>query len=174
MKMLLKSDCIYNGKIVNLFFDEVEYNGMLLKREVIRHRGGAAVLAEKDGKFAFVRQYRHPFGKEILEIPAGTKDGSESGEVTAIRELMEECGLKANKVEFITDFFVSPGYTDEVLNLYYANEFELVDQNFDDDEDLTVLWIDKNECFKMALNGEISDGKTQLVLFWYMAKHHIR
>ncbi len=171
MKKLLNSKAIYNGKVINVYLDEVEYDGMLLKREVVRHRGGAAVLAEKDGKFAFVRQYRHPFGELFFEIPAGTRDGDESGETTAFRELQEECGLKAEKLEHICDYAVSPGYTDEVLHLFYANAFEEVSQHFDDDEELTVEWLDKKLCLSMAINGEIKDGKTMIVLLWYLNKY---
>ena len=167
MKKLLSSQTIYEGKIIKVYLEKVEYDGSLLTREVVRHRGGAGILAEKDGKFAFVRQYRHPFGEVFFEIPAGTRDGGESGEITAFRELQEECGLKAKSLRHICDYAVSPGYTDEVLHLYYANDFELTNQNLDDDEQLTVEWIDKKTCFEMALNGQIKDGKTMLVLSWY-------
>ena len=171
MKKLLKSDFIYKGRVVNLYLEEVEYNGMKLTREVVRHNGGAGILAEKDGKFVFVSQYRHPFGDLFLEIPAGTRDGNEAGEITAYRELIEECGLKAKILHFICDYAVSPGSTNEVLNLFYANDFELVEQHFDDDEDLSLVWIDKQKCIDMALNGEFKDGKTMLALLWYIAKY---
>ena len=130
MKKLLNSKSIYNGKIINVFVDEVEVNGNLLVREVVRHNGGASVLAEKDGCFAFVSQYRHPHGRELLELPAGTRDGDELGELTAYRELQEECGLRAKKLTHICDFAVSPGYSSEILHLYYANEFDIVEAHF--------------------------------------------
>lgn len=170
MKKLLNSKSIYNGKIINVFVDEVEVNGNLLVREVVRHNGGASVLAEKDGCFAFVSQYRHPHGRELLELPAGTRDGDELGELTAYRELQEECGLRAKKLTHICDFAVSPGYSSEILHLYYANEFDIVEAHLDEDEFLSVKWIKKEEALKMALNGEIIDGKTLTALFWYSVK----
>lgn len=168
MKKIIKSDNVYKGKVVDLYVDELEYGGMFLKREVVRHSGGAGVLVEKDEKFAFVRQYRHPFGCEFVEIPAGKRDNGESGEQTAYRELIEECGLKAKKLHFICEYSVSPGYTDEVLYLYYANDFEQTSQRFDDDESLVVEWVDKRECLQMALDGQIKDGKTLICLLWYL------
>lgn len=171
MKKLLNSKNIYAGKIVNLFVEEVEVDGNLLVREVVRHRGGASVLAEKDGCFAFVSQYRHPHGRAFLELPAGTKDGEETGESTAFRELQEECGLKAKKLVHICDFAVSPGYSSEILHLYYANEFEIVDAHLDDDEFLSVKWIEKDKAIEMALNGDIIDGKTITALLWYKVKY---
>ena len=142
---------------------------MLLKREVVRHRGGAAVLAERDGKFAFVRQYRHPCGEDFFEIPAGTKDSTEKSEATAYRELQEECGLKADHFTFICDYAVSPGYTDEVLSLFYANNFTDVAQSLDEDESLSVEWVSVEESLQMALSGKIKDGKTLVALLWYNA-----
>lgn len=169
MTKILSTKTIYNGKVINLYFDEVEHDGMLLKREVVRHRGGAAVLAERDGKFAFVRQYRHPFREDFFEIPAGTKDSTEKSEATAYRELQEECGLKADHFTFICDYAVSPGYTDEVLSLFYANNFTDVAQSLDEDESLSVEWVSVEESLQMALTGKIKDGKTLVALLWYNA-----
>lgn len=158
---------IYSGKVINLFVDDLENDGVPFKREVVRHRGGVGILAEKDGKFAFVKQYRHPIGKEMLEIPAGTRNAGEEPEVTAVRELEEECGIKAKNVKFFGKFAVSPGYTDEIIYLYYANSFENGKVNLDEDEFLTVEWIDKDRAFSLAESGEITDGKTLLALYKY-------
>ena len=174
MKKLLNSKEIYKGKIVSLYFDEVEYDGMNLKREVVRHRGGSAVLAKLNEKFAFVRQYRHPFGEEFFEIPAGTRDFNEDPKQTAYRELQEECGLRAKDLQLICEYAVSPGYTDEVLYLYYADEFDFVEQNFDEDEKLSVEWLSVQECIDMALNGKIKDGKTNIVLLWYALSNNAK
>ncbi len=170
MKKLLSSKELYKGKIINVYLEEVEVDGNRLVREVVRHNGGSAVLAEKDGLFAFVRQYRHPNGRNFLEIPAGTRDGDELGEVTAYRELQEECGLKAKSLTHICDFAVSPGYSNEILHIYYANDFETVERHLDEDEFLSVEWIDKEVAISMAINGEIQDGKTLTALLWYKAK----
>ena len=167
MKKVLSSKLLYDGRVIKVLFDEVEVDGMLLKREVVRHSGGCAVLAEKDGRFAFVTQYRHPFGENFFELPAGKREAGEPTEITASRELEEECGLKPTSLEFICEYAVSPGYTDEIIYLYYANDFELSSQHFDEDEQLEVNWLDKNEALSLAKSGKIKDGKTLVALLWY-------
>lgn len=158
---------IYKGKVVDLFVDELEIDGAKIGREVVRHRGGAAILAEKDGRFAFVRQYRHPMGESIWEIPAGTRDANEPPETTALRELEEECGLVAKNLRPIGRFAVSPGYTDEILYIYFADEFDSGTVHLDEDEFLSCSWIEKEKAFEMAENGEIYDGKTLFALYKY-------
>ena len=90
---------IYNGKILNLRVDDILLpDGKPAKREIIEHSGGSAVYCEKDGKVLFVRQFRYPYKKVIYEIPAGKINAGEKPEAAAIRELEEECGVKAEKV----------------------------------------------------------------------------
>lgn len=161
------SELKYNGRIIKVYFDTIEQDDKQIFREVIRHNGGAGVLVERDGKFAFVKQYRHPFGRDFLEVPAGMKNPNECASFTALRELEEECGLVANEIQFICEFAVSPGYTDEKIFLYYANNFNKGKQNFDEDESLTVIWIQKEQTFEMLKNGEIKDAKTVIALQWY-------
>lgn len=169
MIKLLNSQKIFDGRVIKVFRDEISEDGVFLYREVVRHGGGACVLAEKDGAFAFVRQYRHPVGEYMLELPAGKREGNEDFEVTARRELEEECALKAKELKKITVFAVSPGYDDELIGVFYANKFENSKQKLDDDEILTFEWIEKQKAFEMAENGEITDGKTLLALWWYKA-----
>ncbi len=169
MIKLLNSQKIFDGRVIKVFRDEISEDGVSLYREVVRHGGGACVLAEKDGAFAFVRQYRHPVGEYMLELPAGKREGNEDFEVTARRELEEECALKAKELKKITVFAVSPGYDDELIGVFYANKFENSKQKLDDDEILTFEWIEKQKAFEMAENGEITDGKTLLALWWYKA-----
>ena len=158
---------IYKGKVVDLFVDELEIDGAKVRREVVRHRGGAAILAEKDGRFAFVRQYRHPMGEEIWEIPAGTRDENEPPETTALRELEEECGLVAKNLRLIGRFAGSPGYNDENRYIYFADEFDRGTVHLDDDEFLSFSWIEKEKALEMAESGEIYDGKTLFALYKY-------
>lgn len=167
---LVSSELKYNGRIIKVYLDSLDIDSQIVYREIIRHNGGACVLAERDGKFAFVKQYRHPFGRDFLEIPAGTKDAGERPEVTAIRELEEECGLVAKNIIFVCDFAVSPGYTDESISIYYCNKFENGNQKLDEDEKLSVLWLEKEVVFNMLTSGQIKDGKTVMALYWYMLK----
>ncbi len=171
MNKTLSSKSIYDGKVVKLFVDEIQNDDIVAMREVVRHSGGAAVLAEKDGKFAFVRQYRHPLGKEIYEIPAGTREVGEAPIVTAARELSEECGLIPKKLTHISSFAVSPGYTDEILHVYYADSFENSDVCLDADERLVTQWIDKEKALRMLNAQAFIDAKTIIALQWYKNKN---
>lgn len=171
MNKTLSSKSIYNGKVVKLFVDEIQNEDVVAVREVVRHSGGAAVLAEKDGKFAFVRQYRHPLGEEIYEIPAGTREKGEDPIVTAARELSEECGLIPKNLVLISAFAVSPGYTDEILHVYYADDFEYSNVCLDSDERLVTRWIDKEKALKMLSEHAFIDAKTIIALQWYKNKN---
>lgn len=162
----VKSQTIYDGKVIKVYRDEIEQSGKIAVREIVRHGGGACVLAEKDGKFAFVKQYRHALGKEVLEIPAGKRENGEDFIVTAARELEEECALKPEKLKKITEICVSPGYDDEIIGIFYCDTFTPSVQNLDDDEELSVLWLDKFAAYKMVDSGEIYDAKTVVALLW--------
>lgn len=172
MYKLIESKNIYSGRVVNLSLDKISIDGTEVSREVIRHRGGVAVLAEKDGAFLFVTQYRHPMGGEMLEIPAGTRNANEPPELTAKRELEEECGLIAKELKPLGRAAVSPGYTDEVIYIYYANEFSCGTVNLDEDEFLTSKWIKKSDAFAMLDRGEIFDAKTMLALLRYKSEQN--
>jgi len=101
MVKVISSELKYDGRIIKVFSDIIQQDGARFPREWVKHGGGSCVLAERDGKFAFVRQYRHPLLREVLELPAGTRDGDELPEITAVRELSEECGLLAKSIRKI-------------------------------------------------------------------------
>ena len=162
----LSSTSIYNGKVVKLFKDEIELpNGNTSFREVIKHPGGACVIAIENDYIYFVKQFRYPFGKVLLEIPAGKLNEGENPEVCAIRELEEETGLIANKVELIHSFYPTPAYTSEIIYVYLANGLKKGTVNLDSDEFLNVEKIKVNAAIKMLLNGEIHDAKTIIALY---------
>lgn len=156
---------IYNGKILNLRVDDILLpDGKPAKREIIEHSGGSAVYCEKDGKVLFVRQFRYPYKKVIYEIPAGKINAGEKPEATAIRELEEECGVKAEKVTETFKIYPSPGYTEEIIYIYKAEGLKDTSVRLDDGEYLSSCWIEKDEAIKMVENGEIKDAKTVIAL----------
>ncbi len=109
------------GKIVNLRCDDVLLpDGESCKREVIEHSGGAAVLCVKEGKVALVRQFRYAYGEELYEIPAGKLDAGEDPAVAAVRELSEETGLTAERLNLLYVLYPTPGYTNEKIYIYRA------------------------------------------------------
>ncbi len=156
---------VYRGKILNLRKDQVILpDGNEAIREIIEHSGGSTIYCEVDNKILFVKQYRYAYQKEILELPAGKRNEGESLEQTAIRELEEEGGVKAERVEKLFEIYPSPGYTDETVNIYKAVNVKKTEKHLDDDEFLTSLWIDKDEVKEMLCKGEIKDAKTLIAL----------
>lgn len=166
MHELLKKETVYEGRVIKVYREYIKQGEIEALREIVRHSGGACVLAEKEGKFAFVRQYRHAVGQDMLEIPAGKRENGEAFIITAARELEEECALKPLELKKIAEVCVSPGYDDEVIGIFFASSFELSVQRLDDDEELTVEWIDKSVAYDMVKSGEITDAKTVIALLW--------
>ena len=149
----LRGEYLYKGKILKLKKDVVRLpNGKEADREVVEHSGGSAVYCEKDGKVLLVKQWRYPYKEELLEIPAGKLNAGEDPELTAIRELEEEGGIKANKVTKVFDIYPSPGYTDEIIRIYKAEEFVETKAHLDDDEFLSAVWIEKSKLREMIEN----------------------
>ncbi len=164
----ISSEKIYDGVVVKLRKDKIiTQRGVESYREVISHGGGACVLAVKDGKVLLEKQFRYAYGEEIYELPAGKRDKGEDFFLTARRELEEETGLIPLNLKKITEIYPTPGYTDEVIGIFYADEFEKGEIHFDDTEDLTSEWVDLNEVYKMIESGEIKDSKTLIALLWY-------
>ena len=152
---------VYKGKILSLRKDDVILpNGQQAIREVVEHTGGSAIYCEIDGKILLVKQYRYPYEKEIWEIPAGKVNPGESPEQTAVRELEEEGGIIAERVEKMFDVYPTPAYTSEIIRIYRAVGLTKSKQRLDDDEFLDSQWIDKEQVVKMIYDGEINDSKT--------------
>lgn len=169
----LTSRRVYDGRVVKLDVDEViSARGNKTIREVVRHNGGACVLAVKDGKILLVRQFRYAYGEEMIEIPAGKLEKGEMPEATALRELEEETGLIAKNMEFMCEIYPTPGYTNERLYIYFATDFNIGKTHFDADEDLTGLWVTIDEAQKMIESGAIKDAKTVVAIERYLVKIH--
>lgn len=166
MEKTISTKSIYQGKIINVRVDDVELeNGTLSKREVVEHPGAVAVLAiTKDGDAFFVRQFRKPVEKELLEIPAGKLDPNETPTACAARELTEETGMAAGSLREIAFFYSSPGFASEKLHVFLATELYPNYVARPEDEILQVEKIPFHEALAMARNGRIEDGKTLIAL----------
>ncbi len=158
----ISSQMIYKGAILNLRKDKVTVvNGKTSYREIVEHKGGVALAAvTKDKKMVLVRQFRKAANKVVLEAPAGKIEIEEDSKLTAVRELKEETGYTAKKIEHITSFYSSIGYSEEVIHLYYATDLSPGETDFDDNEALDVVEYDISALKQMVLDGEIEDGKT--------------
>ena len=111
-----------------------------------------------------VKQYRYAYGEEVWEIPAGKRNPNEPPEITARRELEEEGGIYAARLEKMFEIYPTPGYTDEVIHLYRAVSFERTKPRLDEGEFLCAEWIEKSKLKQMVKDGLIKDGKTLIAL----------
>lgn len=160
----ISSKVLYDGKIIRLELDEIELpDGTPAKREVARHPAGVAVAAlTKDNELLFVKQYRYPFHEIVLELPAGKVDDPKTTPLdNAKRELLEETGAVGYSYISLGAQYVSPGFTDEVLYMYFCRIDHFENQQLDDDEFLNVERIPLDKAVEMVLNNQIIDGKTQ-------------
>lgn len=159
------TEMLYKGRVVDLYKDQVELpNGKLAVREVVKHSGGACILAELEDKIFLVRQFRYPYKEEVLELPAGKINVGETPNETAIRELEEEAGLKAESVDLMFEIYPSPGYTNEKIYVYRANGIVNGKMNLDEDEFLSGKWYSKSELKEMIDKKAIKDAKTLIAL----------
>lgn len=130
-------------------------------RDVVHHPGSAVILPlYADGTVAFVRQYRHPAVRYLLELPAGTLNRGERPEEGAARELEEELGLVSNSFTKLAEFFVSPGFCEEKMWLFLATELTETQQRLEPDEIVEVVRLPLSRALEMVTDGEIEDAKT--------------
>lgn len=164
---VLESQQIFKGRILTVRVDQVILqNGCKSTREVVFHPGAVAVLPIlTDGNLILVKQFRYPVGTELLEVPAGKLDENESPEECALRELEEETGYKARKIEYIGYIYTTPGFSNEKIYLYVATDLIKTEQNLDQDELLRVEVLQPQEVLAKCLNGEIIDAKTLSLVF---------
>ena len=130
-------------------------------REIVRHHGGAGVVAlDDDGRICLVRQYRVALGRMTLEIPAGKFEAGETGVSCAARELSEETGLLADRLEPLVRVLGSPGFTDEHTEVFLARDLRQGDASPDEGELVSSIWVPLESVVEAALQGLIQDGKT--------------
>src|SRR5712671_3740099 len=135
----IASKKVFAGRVFDVTVDTVREGDQTYTREVVHHRGSAVILpAFDDGTIALVRQYRHPAVRYLLECPAGTLNDKEPPAAGAARELEEELGLVAGKLEKLSEFFISPGFCEEKMWLYLATDLTETAQRLDDDEMIDV------------------------------------
>jgi ADP-ribose pyrophosphatase len=167
----LRKKTIYDGRILGLSIYELTLKGRKVKREVIEHRGAAAILAfDEKGKVILVKQHRFPHGY-ILEIPAGTLEKGEKPERCAFREIQEETGYSAKKMTHLITYYPSVGYNREAIHCFVAKGVKKTnDQKLDEDEIMSVVKVDLNRLLNMIKNGKIIDSKTICAVLTYVLK----
>lgn len=169
---VLTSENVYRGRVFDVTADTVREGDLVYRREVVRHPGSAAIVAIFDDRtVALVRQYRHPTAGYLSEIPAGSRaTEAEPPEECAARELEEELGVTAAKLEKLTEFFVSPGFCAEKMWVYLATNLTETEQRLEEDEQLEIVRVPLEHALRMVATGEIEDAKTIIGLM-LAAKH---
>ncbi len=162
----LSSDYKFKGRIFRARVDEVELpDGSLSKREIVEHNGGVSVLAvTADGRVPLVRQYRHPYGEIIYEIPAGKLEKDEEPLQCGKRELYEETGFSADKWQSLGIVYPTPGYCAEKIYIFMATDLCAGDSKPDEGEFLECDLIPLDRAVDMVMSGEIKDSKSQIAL----------
>lgn len=163
---LTSSERLFEGKVINLRRDEVILpNGRTGMREVVEHPGAVAVVpVTKEGNIILVRQFRHPIGQVILEIPAGKLDPGEAPADCAVRELAEETGFRANKLRKLTAMYTTPGFSNEIIHLYLAQDLVESDKQPDEDEFIHTEVFTSEQVHQMMASGELCDAKSLVAL----------
>lgn len=163
---LIETKTVFTGKVLKMRYDRVRLpNGREATREVVEHPGAVAVVpVTAEGKVVLVRQYRYPVKEVLLEIPAGKLDKGEEPEICAHRELEEETGFKAGRLEHLTTFYTGPGFTDEIMYLYLARDLTATAQRLDEDEFLAVSHYTEAEIKSLLAAKKINDAKTLIGL----------
>jgi len=161
---VLSSREVYRGNVLSLRVDEIELSeGRSAVREVVEHPGAVVIAAvDEHQRVYLVRQYRHPIGRDLLELPAGMLEMGEEPLAAAMRELREEAGLIAERWTALGSFYSSPGFANESLHAFMARDLTQVDTDPDDDEDLAIVRRPLSRVYG-TLN-ELTDAKTLATL----------
>ena len=162
----LSKEYAFKGRIINLRVDKVELpDGSVSTREIVEHNGGIGVLPIDDEMNVYVvKQWRSPYKRVVLEIPAGKRDGDEKPLDCGIRELKEEIGAVANEYTYLGELLPSPGYCGEIIYIYLARGLKFENQKLDEGEFLNVEKMPFKKLVEMVMNVEVCDAKTQIAV----------
>ncbi len=166
----ISSKNVFKGKLLDVYLDEVKcLDGTKSTRELIRHCKASCVLAfTSDNKVVMERQYRYPYDEVLYELPAGKCDKDEDPKVTALRELEEETGYKANKIKYLGMIYPSCAYTDEIIYCYLAENLVKAKTHLDAGEFLEVEFLSLEEVLKLIKEDKINDAKTIATIAYYL------
>jgi ADP-ribose pyrophosphatase len=170
---LIKSEPLMQGRAFKIRRDLLKTpDGKETKLDIIEHGGSVVIIpVDADGNLLFVRQYRHAAGIDLLELPAGTRDGDEPYKECAAREIREETGMEAGKLKDLGRFYLAPGYSTELMGVFLATDLKHNPLQADDDEFLVVEKMSLKEAMQLVKSGKMLDAKTLAALL--LAKSHL-
>lgn len=162
----IRSETVFQGKVFDVRVDHISTpSGSEARIDVVTHRGAVAMLPiDSKGQILFVRQYRHPIGETLLEIPAGTLEDGEEPQACAIRECQEEIGFSPGELIPLGRIFLAPGYSSEQIHLYVARDLQPGKLSADPDEDLHPVALPPRQVLELLDGGKIHDAKTLIAL----------
>jgi len=165
---IVKSKTVYDGRVIRVKLDRViEPGGVEATREVVEHHGSVVIIPRlPNGHIVLVRQFRHPAGKRLWELVAGSMEPGEGVIRAARRELQEETGYRAGTLKRLFSFYPSPGFLTEKMHLVEAQNLKLADAQPEDDERIEVGEFSKTQLSKLLREKKIIDGKTLVGLLW--------
>ncbi len=168
---IMGSQTVYQGRVVTLKLDQVQDdNGQTRTFEVIDHAAAVTILPiDADDMVWLVRQYRHPAGQALLELPAGVCEAGELPETTAARELQEEIGMAAGRLEHLGGFWLAPGYSTEYMHVFVGRDLYPSRLPGDEDEAIEIERLPLAKALRTAEHGQFSDSKTLIALMWARA-----
>ncbi|HNA90159.1 MAG TPA: NUDIX hydrolase, partial [Anaerolineales bacterium] len=154
---LMKSETLLQGRAFKIRRDTLKTpDGRETKFDIVDHGGSVVIIpVDGDGNILLVRQYRHAAGMDLLELPAGTRDGDEPFEDCAAREIREETGMEAGTLKHIGSFYLAPGYSTEYMGVFLATDLSHNPLEMDEDEFLSVEKMPIREVIAMAERGEM-------------------
>lgn len=172
---LQKREKIYSGRVFDFEIVTMRLpDGKIRSYDLVQHRGAVTIVpVDPDGNILFVRQYRIGAEQDLLELPAGVLDPGEPHAEAAAREVREETGMAAGKLELLGDFYMVPGYSTEHMFVYLAADLRPDPLKQDDDEFLELVAIPAAEAMRMAHSGEIHDGKSLAALMMVQSYLHL-
>ena len=172
---LLKSEIVYPGRAFTVRRDTLRLpDGHEARLDIVEHIGSVIIIPmDADGNLLFVRQYRHAAGLDLLELPAGTLDEGEAPEACAHREIREETGMAAGKLEYLGGFYLAPGYSTEFMHVYLATDLRPDPLEADADEFLSIEHMPMAEALALAERGGIPDAKS-LAAFFLVKAHLVK
>lgn len=168
----IESRTVFEGPVFRVRVDELRYaDGATHRCDVVEHAATFGIIALcASGELVLVRQYRHPVGRMLWEIPAGTSEPDEPAADGALRELAEETGYRAGRIRPLWTVYMTPGFCDEAMHFYVAEQLVAGAQSLDEDERIDVGCFSLDQALQMFASGEIADVKTLLALQWMAAQ----
>lgn len=171
----ISTDTIYDGRIIKVYKDRVLLpNGRETHREVVIHRPAAVIIAENaEGRLLLIDQFRYAIDEQVIELPAGLIETDEQPSEAASRELQEETGWRPGKITHVAEAFASPGFTNELFHLFFAESLEEHHLQADDDEFIEAKFYTRDEVILLLREKKIRDAKTLMGVYWWLGERYV-